>query len=300
MRPTLLLVLCILSNCGVFGQAVPDSTVCDTVLPVSSPISAISVVGNKAIVKTGLAFSSSRMSVRNEADSAIVEYAFLLELFDANHRRLESLVFHAAPKVPSAPYTLLPISELRSSIQPHAIIDISGESPIVNSHCPASAVMTFAFVKFENGKTLRHAALNWHADPGVEVRTDHLVLGACQISGGSGATAAVRITAKGDLHTFALFGQVASATLTSCLRRELAFWKFVPAVINGQPRAATLKVLVLFDLNPERASHWQDEYSRELAAGVIVLALNRSNLVENMWNVSVGADCCIAGTKFHP
>src|SRR5262249_55405193 len=108
-----------------------DEYLCQATLSVTSPIENISIVGNSSVLKTGLSASFSWMTLRNEADSPILEYAMLLEAFDSSRRRTYGIIFHdvysESPesvyppyKESSAPFRMSPVYPVSSAIEPGA------------------------------------------------------------------------------------------------------------------------------------------------------------------------------------
>src|SRR5260370_33941268 len=316
MRKSLLL-FCLLLFRTCFAQEVHDQYLheeylCKTTVSVSAPIHNISVVGGSSLLKTGRTASFSWMTLRNDTDSAITEYAMLLEVFDASHKRLYGIVFHdffskgPEPFYPpykevSAPFPLNPVNPINSAVEPGSTFKLMGMTPFISSRCPATASLSFVFLKFANGKTVTHASPGWSTDPAVVIPTDHLLLGDCAVPRGVAAPATIALDSKGNLQSFALHGPALPVTLTRCLRRELALWEFEPAMVEGKPIASQLSLVVLFDPNnSERWKRWENEYAREVAEGVSVLDLVPWDSKEKEWNFGFGSDCCFTATKFHP
>jgi hypothetical protein len=78
--------------------------------------------------------------------------------------------------------------------------------------------------------------------------------------------------------------------VSRCLRRELTLWEFEPAIVDGQPKASQLKLVVLFDPSNERWGTWQNAYAREVAEGIGLLAPQPWDSKEKEWDFTYGGD----------
>jgi len=108
------------------------------------------------------------------------------------------------------------------------------------------------------------------------------------------------VDSKGKVQSLVLKNRALSRTVADCLRRELSFWEFGPALIEGQPVASRIRLIVLFDASEEGWERWENEYAREVVEGVTLLTLVPSPEGQGQWSASFSADCCVAVSKFHP
>lgn len=309
--PLMLLLLLIGMSSAQEPRQVPqEEYLCTTNLPVSSPVNGVTIVGNRALLKTGRITTSVWMTLRNDGDSPVVEYATLLEGFDASGKRTNGIVFHEMYgevqdpihpyKQSSAPYPMGPIYQLSSPLQPGESLEMFGVGPMVTSRCPATAVLSFVFLKFADGTTTTHASPGWRTDPAVRMKTDEMVLDGCPIPKRVGSTAVMTVDSKGKVQSLAFGTRIVPAAAADCLRRELALWEFEPALVEGQPVASRVNLVVLLDVNEERVERWEHEYAQEVIEGATLLDLEPLPDQHGKWVANIGSGCCNAASTFHP
>src|SRR5262249_53113664 len=188
-----------------------------------------------------------------------------------------------------------------SAIEPGATSQmLVGTTPVISSRCPASAALTFIFLKFANGKTVTYSSPGWRTDPAVAIATDHLVLGDCPVPRGIGTAGTIELDAKGNLRNFTLRAPGLLAGLAQCLRKELALWEFEPAIVEGHPVQSKVRLVVLFAPVGERWRSWEREYAHEVNDGVSLFELRPSDTKEMGWEFGYGSGCCFTATKAHP
>jgi hypothetical protein len=281
---------------GCFAQEYRDRELCNVRLPLESPVSSVAIVKNTATLITGRQSTYGRITLRNEGDLPITEYALLLEVFTASHERLYDLIFHdSVSEKMSAPAWMLPAYKLKSSINALDTFQAFAETSLISNRCPAAIAITFAYFRFANGKVAQNAAAHWTADPTVGIQTDHLSFDGCSIPKNAAGIATLQLDSQARIRSLVLEGPALSPKLTRCLREELDRWEFVSAEIDGHPANSTIKFAVLFNLDNARWMHWEDEYSNDLRSGLFLLDL-RAALVEGKEYWTAGF-CCSAATK---
>ena len=196
-----------------------------------------------------LGHSTIELNFRNSGPGHIDKLALVMEYIDAEGGIIDRVPMVAGlmPGVPDTqPSVLSPSGAWRRALAPRdAARMVTVRDGVRTGHCPVRARITFATVRFTNGKVQTFSSPGWQLGPLPTViprlpedLPDLPVVPPISL------VAKLKISASGRVLDVGS-DQAENSKLVDWVRDRMKSWNFRPALVNGTPRDSEIPVLFL-------------------------------------------------------
>jgi len=212
----------------------------------------IGAIERHSVVFTDMGRVAPTFIFRNLQPVAIEAVALILDYRDKQERTLDQVPIVAsteqALKGFRAPFAAEEIQRWDNAVAPRASAPIGGmKDGIIVSSCPSHAVVTFALVQLADGKRLSSTVPGWRLGP-IPRRVPEMSQANLppHIDLPTSFIARVMVGVSGNVTDVVSSGSKNQKLLDWTRDYMKKDWKFLPALLDGQPTAATVNVLFFF------------------------------------------------------